>query len=31
MLKEFREFATRGNVIDLAVGLILGTAGGGAR
>jgi len=26
MLKEFREFATRGNVIDLAVGLILGAA-----
>ena len=26
MLKEFREFATRGNVIDLAVGLILGAS-----
>ena len=28
MLKEFREFAARGNVIDLAVGLILGVAFG---
>jgi large conductance mechanosensitive channel len=28
MLKEFREFAMRGNVIDLAVGIILGTAFG---
>ena len=26
MLKEFKEFALRGNVIDLAVGLILGAA-----
>ena len=26
MLKEFKEFAMRGNVIDLAVGLILGAA-----
>ncbi len=26
MLNEFREFATRGNAIDLAVGLILGAA-----
>lgn len=26
MLKEFREFAMRGNVVDLAVGIILGTA-----
>ncbi|MBX3046774.1 MAG: large conductance mechanosensitive channel protein MscL [Anaerolineales bacterium] len=26
MLKEFKEFATRGNAMDLAVGLILGTA-----
>lgn len=26
MLKEFKEFATRGNAVDLAVGLILGTA-----
>ncbi len=28
MLKEFRQFAMRGNVIDLAVGVILGTAFG---
>src|SRR5687767_6182873 len=28
MLKEFREFALRGNVIDLAVGLIIGVAFG---
>jgi large conductance mechanosensitive channel len=28
MLKEFREFAMRGNVVDLAVGIILGTAFG---
>jgi large conductance mechanosensitive channel len=28
MLKEFREFATRGNVIDLAVGVIIGGAFG---
>ncbi len=28
MLKEFRDFAMRGNVVDLAVGLILGTAFG---
>jgi large conductance mechanosensitive channel len=28
MLKEFREFAMRGNVIDLAVGFILGGAFG---
>ena len=28
MLKEFREFAMRGNVIDLAVGLIIGAAFG---
>jgi large conductance mechanosensitive channel len=26
MLKEFREFAMRGNVIDLAVGVIIGAA-----
>ena len=26
MLKEFREFAMRGNVVDVAVGLILGAA-----
>lgn len=28
MFKEFREFAMRGNVVDLAVGLVLGTAFG---
>lgn len=28
MLKEFREFAMRGNVVDVAVGLILGAAFG---
>jgi large conductance mechanosensitive channel len=28
MLHEFREFAARGNVVDLAVGLVLGTAFG---
>jgi large conductance mechanosensitive channel len=28
MLKEFKEFAMRGNVIDLAVGVILGAAFG---
>lgn len=28
MLKEFRDFAARGNVIDLAVGLVLGVAFG---
>lgn len=26
MLKEFREFAVRGNVVDLAVGIIVGAA-----
>lgn len=26
LLREFREFAVRGNVIDLAVGIIIGTA-----
>ena len=26
MLKEFREFALRGNVIDLAIGVIIGAA-----
>ena len=29
MLKEFREFAMRGNMVDLAVGLIIGAAFGG--
>lgn len=28
MFKEFKEFAMRGNVIDLAVGVIIGTAFG---
>lgn len=28
MLKEFREFVMRGNVIDMAVGIIIGTAFG---
>lgn len=28
MLKEFKEFASRGNVIDLAVGVIIGAAFG---
>lgn len=28
MLKEFREFVARGNVVDLAVGLIMGAAFG---
>jgi large conductance mechanosensitive channel len=28
MLKEFREFIARGNAIDLAVGVIIGTAFG---
>jgi len=28
ILKEFREFAIRGNVVDLAVGVIIGTAFG---
>ncbi|HYB08148.1 MAG TPA: large conductance mechanosensitive channel protein MscL [Alphaproteobacteria bacterium] len=28
MLKEFREFAMRGNVIDLAIGVVIGAAFG---
>ncbi|MEN9658688.1 MAG: hypothetical protein RL571_2153 [Pseudomonadota bacterium] len=28
MFKEFKEFAMRGNVIDLAVGIVIGTAFG---
>lgn len=28
MLKEFKEFAVKGNVIDMAVGVIIGTAFG---
>ena len=26
MLREFREFALRGNVVDMAVGIIIGAA-----
>jgi large conductance mechanosensitive channel len=29
MLKEFKEFAMRGNVLDMAVGIIIGAAFGG--
>ena len=29
MFKEFREFAVKGNVVDLAVGVIIGAAFGG--
>ncbi len=29
MLKEFKEFALRGNVVDMAVGIIIGAAFGG--
>jgi large conductance mechanosensitive channel len=29
MLKEFKEFAMRGNVVDLAIGVIVGAAFGG--
>jgi large conductance mechanosensitive channel len=29
MFKEFKEFAMRGNVIDMAVGIIIGAAFGG--
>ncbi|HEY8534898.1 MAG TPA: large conductance mechanosensitive channel protein MscL, partial [Vicinamibacterales bacterium] len=28
MLREFREFAVRGNVVDIAVGLVIGAAFG---
>jgi large conductance mechanosensitive channel len=28
MLKEFKDFAMRGNVIDLAIGFIIGAAFG---
>jgi large conductance mechanosensitive channel len=28
MIKEFREFAMRGNVVDMAVGIIIGAAFG---
>mgnify|MGYP006061619969 CR=1 FL=1 len=26
MLKEFKEFAMKGNVMDLAIGVVIGTA-----
>ena len=29
MLKEFKEFALRGNVVDMAVGIVIGGAFGG--
>jgi large conductance mechanosensitive channel len=29
MLKEFREFAVKGNMVDLAIGVIIGAAFGG--
>jgi len=29
MLKEFKEFAMRGNLVDMAIGIIMGTAFGG--
>ena len=29
MLKEFREFAMKGNVVDLAIGIVIGAAFGG--
>ena len=29
MLKEFKEFAMRGKVVDLAIGVIIGAAFGG--
>jgi large conductance mechanosensitive channel len=29
MLKEFKEFALRGNVVDMAVGIVIGAAFGG--
>jgi len=29
MLKEFKEFAIKGNAVDLAVGVIIGAAFGG--
>ena len=28
MLQEFKEFAMRGNVVDMAVGIVIGTAFG---
>ena len=29
MLKEFRDFAVKGNVVDMAVGVVIGAAFGG--
>jgi large conductance mechanosensitive channel len=29
MLKEFKEFAMRGNLLDMAIGIIIGVAVGG--
>jgi large conductance mechanosensitive channel len=29
MLKDFRDFAMRGNIIDMAVGIVLGASFGG--
>jgi large conductance mechanosensitive channel len=29
LLKEFEDFAMRGNVLDMAVGIVLGTSFGG--
>jgi len=29
MFKEFKEFAMRGNVVDMAVGIIIGASFGG--
>ncbi len=29
MLKEFKEFALKGNMVDLAIGVIIGAAFGG--
>ena len=29
MVKEFREFAVKGNAVDLAVGVVIGAAFGG--
>ncbi|WP_420959413.1 large conductance mechanosensitive channel protein MscL [Brucella sp. IR073] len=29
MLKEFKEFALKGNMVDLAIGVVIGTAFGG--
>ena len=29
MLKDFKDFAMRGNVVDMAVGIVIGAAFGG--